>query len=177
MTTAAQMWRLHWTHAILTGVATLVFTAAVLAYARYGGPWVNGLDAQVGEVVAAQATKLAENGLTTEAIQTYQDALQVPFDDPFQRIVAANRLCDLLLAAQRYEEVIQTARDTMALDSEAWRPYDQLYKAYMALRRFPEAVDIAEAWSALANLKQQEDHMNWSRQSLDQARRALNANP
>lgn len=147
-----------------------LFVAAVYFYAYFGSSWVADLDEQIGEVGAIRARQLVDVGRVEQAIDTYRQALSIPFDDPFMRIVAANQLVDLLIERKMYEEAIERARGTLLLDSEEWRPYDQLFRALTAVERHDEALEIAESWSALAQRRQRPDQMEWSQHAVERSR-------
>ena len=58
-----------------SAILSAAFVAFVYLYSTYGGPWVDRLDEQVGEIVAERARLLADAGFVEEALAEYRNAL------------------------------------------------------------------------------------------------------
>lgn len=152
-----------------------LFVISAFAYARFGGPWVQQLSGSIGEAIAERAQGLDNAGRTEEAIEMYRQALAVGFDDPFQYLVTSDRFVDVLLREKRYEEAVIVTRETLTVNRESWRPYDQLHVALTALGRHQEALDAAQDWLKLAEEKKHPDHIAWASHAVEQSRQAVSA--
>lgn len=129
---------------LLSGALVAAFVIGMTAYASWGGPLVDRMSEEIGEVVALRATDLAAAGLTDEAIATYQTALARQFEDePAQRIYAMQRLGRLLLDANRAEEAAQLMKQAYALNPDYGPTYSMLFEALQAANRPEQALELA----------------------------------
>ena len=99
----------------LTGVVFLAFAAFVCAYARWGGPWVDALPGEIGEVMADEAARLAQAGETETAIVLYKRALESRFDHASRRAQALRRLGALLSAKGDWSEALPYLREAFEM--------------------------------------------------------------
>ena len=90
---------------VLAFAGFVVFVSSVRLFAAYGGPWVDGLDDQIGEIVRGRAKDLASAGHVDEAVDMYASALALRFDDPQQRDWATDELIGLLAAKGRWTQL------------------------------------------------------------------------
>lgn len=141
----------------LTGVVFVLFVASVFAYERYGGPWVDRLDDEIGEVVVKRAFSLADAGLTEEAIAAYRETLTIAFSDPRQRVWNGRRFLGWLIEEQRYAEAVELAKATLA-HAPDMTMYTQLIDSLRELGRHEEIVQAAQEWHRFA----EEEGKNWA---------------
>ena len=129
--------------------AVLFFAVGVIVYARRGGPWVDGLDDRLGDVVTGRAHSLAEAGRTEEAIEAYQRGLSLPFDTPDNRKHRALELARLCIEADRCDEAVDAA--FMAYREADWVVgFRELIEKLLHEKRFEEALSCADRWLAKA---------------------------
>lgn len=124
----------------------VVLGCGVFAFQRYGGAFVDGLDEQIGELVAKQGRLAAEAGQTEEALRLFEEALAAPFLLPEQRLFAIQDYANLLIDNARYDEALAWIEQ----GAEAYENEPKLaYLRFRALResnRTKEALAAADAW-------------------------------
>jgi tetratricopeptide (TPR) repeat protein len=135
--------------------ASVLFVAATLLFARFGGPWVEGLDEHVAEVSVAKARNLVKAGLNTEARAAYEKALGARFSDPNQRVWALQELSQLLLEEKTFEEAATHARDAIERDEHQLKSYRLLSQALQGLGQLDKALAVERL--RLAEAERQDD--------------------
>ncbi len=127
------------------------FIGATIAYARYGGPWVDRLEAAVGEVVSARAVGLARAGRTEEAIDAYRQALAARFDNPELYKWRAGELAALLIEQGRFDEALDTAVDLLDHDvSTAMAAFRDLHRAVQQARLHDAGLSLSDRFAQAA---------------------------
>jgi len=121
------------------------FIGATIAYARYGGPWVDRLEEAVAEVMSARAVGLAQAGRTEEAIDAYRQALAARFDNPELYKWRAGELAALLIEQRRFDEALDTVADLLDHDiSTAMAAFRDLHRAVQAAQLHDTGLQLAE---------------------------------
>lgn len=146
-----------------SAIVSAAFVAFIYFYSTYGGPWVDGLDERVGEIVAERAQLLAAAGLVEEALAEYRNALSVEFDEPFHRMAAANRFAGLLLDRREHEEAAVVAQDNLERTGGEGGAFSFLYRARRGLMQNEEALAVTRAWFAWAVSQEEPRHQAWAR--------------
>lgn len=146
----------------VAAVAIVMFAAAVVAFGRYGGPMVNALSRQIGETVAADALRLAEAGMTGDAIRMYERALNIAFEDPRQAVLARQRLARLLLDEGTPAAAVPVLETALAADSTDLWNYSLLCTAYLQSGSPERALDTAAAWLERAQANGDAGGIRWA---------------
>lgn len=132
-------------------VLTVLFTAFVYTFSRYGGGFVDSLSSRVGEVVAARAKSLADSGQPEAAAKVYADALEAKFDDPQQRVWCYRRYGETLMELQRWKQAAEAFQGALALNAKDWPSHRQLCEA-LEKQGLNEAVrEAARQWKQTAS--------------------------
>ncbi|MDZ4858475.1 MAG: tetratricopeptide repeat protein [Candidatus Hydrogenedentes bacterium] len=123
-------------HGITTAVVTvsafifMLFAAAMIAFGAWGAPFVDGLSAQIGEVVAQHATDLAAAGEHAKAVRIYEDALARRFEgEPLHRIYTMLRLVKSHQALEQSAQARSVLEMAFALDKGYGPTYTLLFDA------------------------------------------------
>jgi len=146
----------------VAGLAVVLFAAAVVAFARYGGPTVNALSRQLGETVAADALRLAEAGMAGDAIRMYERALSIPFENPRQAVLARQRLARLLLDEGDPAAAVPVLEAALAADpADLWN-YSLLCTAYLRSGAPEQALATATAWLERAQAAGDTGGIRWA---------------
>ena len=148
---------------LLSGGVFVLLVLGVYAYGRFGGPWVDGLDDRIGEVVAARANRYADTGMTQPAVEAYREALAARFGDPTQRTWVSQRFVRLLMEQGEYDEAAQVARAALAFNENDGVSHSQLNRALRQAGRRGEALESAESWFAWAEGAGETDAMTWAK--------------
>ncbi|MBI5093509.1 MAG: tetratricopeptide repeat protein [Candidatus Hydrogenedentes bacterium] len=137
----------------VTGVLFVLFVAGVYAYATYGGPFVNRLSGELGEVIAARGVTAQEAGQTDDAIRAYQLALQKGFSEPRQKYWTQIRLAEVLLQTDQYTEASEYAREAIAFDNTDSKLHYVLTASLWQAKHLDEALAATDAWLDLVRPK------------------------
>ena len=121
--------------------------AAIYAFATFGGSWVDGLDNQIGELVARRAQNAHAAGDDAEAIALYRQSLRLHFDDPAQRFWAHRALAELLVQREAYAEAIAVLEDALPLRLNDAKANVLLCLAYMEASQPERAAEFAGNWA------------------------------
>jgi tetratricopeptide (TPR) repeat protein len=144
-----------------------VFLAAVFGYARYGGPFVDRLDDQIGEIVAARATGLASAGLNEQAESVYRQALTQRFDDePMQRIWTMQRYAKLLLARGKPGDAADLMEDAFRMNGAYGPSYTLLFDALRQADRLDRAIAVSEAYAGAMRAAGDANAEKWARYNV-----------
>jgi len=147
--TAALFRRAFVTAFLLVGSAFLTTT---VAYARYGGPWVDRLETAVGEVMGARAVALARAGRTEEAIDAYRQALAAKFDNPELYKWRAGELATLLTGQARYDEALDAAVDLLDHDvGAAMAAFREIHDAVQKAALHDVGLQLSERFAQAAH--------------------------
>ncbi|GMU90982.1 MAG: hypothetical protein AMXMBFR4_00400 [Candidatus Hydrogenedentota bacterium] len=130
-------------------LAFAFFTAGVYAYAHRGGPLVDRLSGNIGELIVERAKGLVEAGDVEGAVAAYRQAFQVPFEDPRQREWALMDFGGLLIRKQRPDEAVPVLRECLATFPDA-RVHDLLCAALFQSGEHEAALRAANAFLAFA---------------------------
>lgn len=84
----------------------LGLSAALYAYQRYGGDFVDGLDEQIGELIAARARSNAAAGMNQSAISLFEEALAVTFMDEEQRLFCIHDYVSILIQEEHHQAAL-----------------------------------------------------------------------
>lgn len=154
------------------------FVAGVYAYAHRGGPLVDRLSGNIGELIVERAKGQVEAGDVEGGIAAYLQAFQVPFDDPRQRAWALMDFGGLLIREQRPDEAVPILRECLAAFPDA-RVHDLLCAALFQSGEHEAALRAANAFLAFAK----DDpiralaycHIGAAQEALDDTEAALSA--
>jgi len=153
----------------LTGIAFLAFVAFVFAYARWGGPWVDALPGEIGEVMADEAARLAHAGETDAAVALYQRALESRFDHESRRAQTRTRLAALLTANGDWAAAIPHLREAAEMPRPALSAFPMLHTALMKTSNASEAVEVARRWRQAAEQQERPGEAERARHAEQEA--------
>jgi hypothetical protein len=142
------------------------FLIAILAYGRYGGSFVEGLEHSIGEIALSEAIRLEYAKEYADAIEAYRQALERRFDYPANKTEALRRLGTLLWwreGAAQGLPYLEAAYDNG--DFSIWL-YEPLCSALMEAGRDQEVLEHAQAWLSRASSEGRNDHEDHARQIL-----------
>lgn len=129
----------------------IVFYTGVYLLARFGGPYIDRLDDQVGEILVRRARALAGTGAVDKAIDTYYQALDAAFEDPARLVSTRYELGQLLLDDGQPEKAAAVLLEAAELDKDNERVHRLLAEALAAAGRYEDLAREAARWAALAD--------------------------
>lgn len=132
--------------AVVSVVTTAMVAFFVFIYGHYAGNWVTGLNKQIGEVVASEAAALAAMGDVDAALERYQEALAVKFDDPKQRFWTLRRYGELLLNDGRTSQATRALEECLSLNPKDSITLGLLARALRADGQFTQMAEVARRW-------------------------------
>ncbi len=130
----------------ICGPLFIIFVVAIYVYAHFGEPFVDGLDEQIGGLLAEQADSLVQSGQIPQAIEKYREAISLKFDNSERRLWALHKFADLLMKEQFYDEAADVARQAIELSEENGRAFSQYFWALRQAGRHEESLDATEIW-------------------------------
>jgi tetratricopeptide (TPR) repeat protein len=138
--------------AVWTTITLIVaFFLGIYGLARFGGPYIDRLDDQVGEILVRRARDVAAAGAVDKAVEIYYQALDATFEDPSRRVSTRHELAQLLLDDGRPEEAAAVMLEAVELDRANERTYRLLAEALAAAGRYEDLAREAAQWAALAD--------------------------
>ena len=133
----------------VAAVLYLLFLGVMWSFGRWGGPFVNGLSEEIGEVISQRASDLAAAGMNDEAVIVYREALKHRFEDePRQRIYTLERLARVLQARGESDSAIEVLEAAYRLDSTYGPVYTVLFEALIGARHYDRALELTNQWNA-----------------------------
>lgn len=143
---------------VVTCLAFVAFAAIVSAFAKYGGPWVDGLDDRIGDVVAGRARARADAGREDEALALYRQALTLRFDDEGRRIFTSVDYARLLIRTHRFGEAFDACASLVELDeSYARRIFRELQEFLVELGFHEERLRYCGPWREIGLREDREE--------------------
>lgn len=139
-----------WVFLIACGITIVTLLGSALyAFQRYGGEFVDGLDDQIGELVAKRAKSNAVAGLPDAAIRLFEEALSVPFMDEDQRLFCIQDFSTLLIDEGKFDEALAWIEEGVQLHSNDSKLAYLRFRAFREPGRFDEALAAAVLWYAV----------------------------
>lgn len=152
--------RTVWQITIALAVAvTLVFSAFVFFFARYGEEFVRRRDHTVGEVLMREGMRLEESGMDALALETYERALNARFHGLHHRTFTLQQAGLLLWRAGRHEEAANHLERSLEGPGSTTKPYEGLLDALIHLGKLEEAQRYLADWNEkISMLVQGDEH-------------------
>ncbi len=97
-------------------------------------------------MVASEAASLAEMGDVDAALERYQEALAVKFDDPKQRFWTLRRYGELLLNDGRVSQATRALEECLNLNPKDSITLGLLARALRADGQFAQMAEVARRW-------------------------------
>jgi tetratricopeptide (TPR) repeat protein len=158
---------LHPVSYVVSAMLVAMFYSALFGYLQFGGAFVDGLDDQIGEVVAARAVGLTNAGLDEQAESTYRQALENRFDDePRQRIWTSQRYAKLLLSRGKAADAAAVMEYAFLLDEGDGPSYTLLFDALRQSRRLDRAVAVSVAYADTMRATGNANAEKWARYNI-----------
>ena len=136
--------RFPFTELVIGLVVFVGFIAFVYGFAANGGPFVDRLSGETGEVLAARGQAQREAGNVAAAITYYRRAVAASFENASERAAAAKTLAELLLQSDRPREAAIAAREAVELAPGDQVALEMLARAYRESAQFTELEQLAE---------------------------------
>jgi len=145
---------LGWATCLLTLVTVGGLLAFVLVYTRLGAPFLDRLEANLGEELMRTGMRMEEVGALEEAREYYERALAGRFEGPQNRILTLKRLGALLWQDRQYEMCLPYLQEVANSAHAPTGIHELLFDALFNLRRFEEAQQVLRQWAAALDARQ-----------------------
>lgn len=127
-------------------IVTLVFVAAALVYARWGGPLIDAMAESIAEIQMEQGNRFSDAGDHARAIESYQRALAATFTRPENRAATLHRMGYALRAEGRRAEAVDAFRQALDTPGCTVSTWQWLTVALSELGDYAAAQEAAAAW-------------------------------
>jgi tetratricopeptide (TPR) repeat protein len=127
-------------------VVVLGLGVAAYVYQSRGAEFVDGLDEQIGDVIAVRARTHAEAGFPEAALPLFEQALETPFLDERQRMYCIQDYAGLLIEAGRADAALGwIERGIEAFPADAKLAFLR-FDALRSSGRTQDAIAAAQQW-------------------------------
>ena len=162
------------TFLILSVVAFVAMTGALIFYGIFGERITSGLDQACAEAALDAGRKLEANGNSAQAIQKYRQALAGNISDDGERYRCGLAIGDILFRDRRYGEALAAYRELPPAAFDTAGAYAGYVGALWNAGEELEATRKAEAWLALAQEEANTEQEVWARTILKRAAESRN---
>jgi len=127
-------------------LAAIVFAAATLAFARWGGPSIDAMAESIAEIHMEQGNRFSDAGDYARAVDAYQKALAAKFAHAENKAKTLQHLGYALRAVGRRGEAAETLREALAEPGCSVSTWQWLTATLAESGQYPAALEAAVSW-------------------------------